>query len=404
MGGLNKFFYCTLGLFLLCRVGYGQTNMFKTNLSHAYDLRAEVQLEHFQVEKGTKILTFCQVKLEERPLEYVFVRNLRYGYKSAEILKSDTLRHNEMIRDGGDGYYYLQFLTDKSMDFSLIEINVITPKGRTFVFDLPLPKENNKNNFYLMRLKESIQLPFFKKYINTIESFNFMSLMGDTTALYFYKYQTNFKMSVPPFVDPEQNANKALSIDSVFAYNQTDSLELSEGLYFVQSDTSGANGYGFLTEDRYFPKYATLDKLIDPLTYITTRSEQLQFEAAKKNKEDFERVWLDIAKSPERGKMVIKYFYRRVAEANIFFTSFKQGWKTDMGMIYIIFGRPDQVYRDGQKEEWVYGPQYGLEQLKFSFVRIDNIFTKNHFVLVRHPKYKNPWMLMVDNWRKGRVE
>ena len=33
------------------------------------------------------------------------------------------------------------------------------------------------------------------------------------------------------------------------------------------------------------------------------------------------------------------------------FTSYKQGWKTDKGMIYIIFGAPDEVLKDGEREE-----------------------------------------------------
>jgi hypothetical protein len=38
-------------------------------------------------------------------------------------------------------------------------------------------------------------------------------------------------------------------------------------------------------------------------------------------------------------------YYRRVAFANRSFTTFRDGWKTDRGMVYIILGPPDEIER-----------------------------------------------------------
>lgn len=41
----------------------------------------------------------------------------------------------------------------------------------------------------------------------------------------------------------------------------------------------------------------------------------------------------------------IELYERRIMYANDKFSSFEEGWKTDMGMIYVIFGAPDEIER-----------------------------------------------------------
>lgn len=48
-------------------------------------------------------------------------------------------------------------------------------------------------------------------------------------------------------------------------------------------------------------------------------------------------------------------YYQRVGQANRFFTSCVEGWKTPMGMFYIICGAPDNVDCEGiWNESWSY--------------------------------------------------
>jgi GWxTD domain-containing protein len=41
----------------------------------------------------------------------------------------------------------------------------------------------------------------------------------------------------------------------------------------------------------------------------------------------------------------IALYERRIMYSNDKFSSFEEGWKTDMGMIHIIFGAPDEIER-----------------------------------------------------------
>ena len=60
----------------------------------------------------------------------------------------------------------------------------------------------------------------------------------------------------------------------------------------------------------------------------------------------FRKIWDARDPSPDTplNEMQEEYF-RRVRYANKYFTVFRDGWKTDRGLIYILFGPPNDIYR-----------------------------------------------------------
>ena len=122
------------------------------------------------------------------------------------------------------------------------------------------------------------------------------------------------------------------------------------------------------------------------------------------NKKDaIDNSWLKITGNPDRGKSIIKKYYSRVQSANKHFASYIDGWKTDRGMIYIVYGPPDVVYRGSAMESWTYGEEGNLISLNFTFLKTPNPISDNDFVLDRSPIYKNSWYLAVDAWRQGII-
>ena len=67
----------------------------------------------------------------------------------------------------------------------------------------------------------------------------------------------------------------------------------------------------------------------------------------RKNKENlFYSLWKDMDPTPEtEHNELMDEYYKRVSYANENFDGWKDGWETDRGMIYILFGPPDQVER-----------------------------------------------------------
>ena len=80
-----------------------------------------------------------------------------------------------------------------------------------------------------------------------------------------------------------------------------------------------------------------------------------------------------------------------------------EGWKSDRGIIYIIFGVPNVVYKHKNYENWIYGEENNMMSLSFVFHKVDNPITDNDFVLSRSPVFKNNWFRAVDSWRSGRI-
>jgi hypothetical protein len=87
------------------------------------------------------------------------------------------------------------------------------------------------------------------------------------------------------------------------------------------------------------------------------------------------------------------YFF--IKKANELFTSYKEGWKTDRGMVYVIFGNPDRVFRENKKEIWLYG------DIRFEFKIISNLFAPKMYVLLRDKGYEKIWIKKITDLRSA---
>jgi len=69
-------------------------------------------------------------------------------------------------------------------------------------------------------------------------------------------------------------------------------------------------------------------------------------------------------------------------------------------MIYIVVGKPTQVFRSFEQEVWIYGDYDDPRSLKFYFNKAQNPFTNNDYVLIRNQYYKSFWYQNVQLWRR----
>ena len=92
-----------------------------------------------------------------------------------------------------------------------------------------------------------------------------------------------------------------------------------------------------------------LDKAIDEMIYIAKGSDIDYIKDAPDNAEKLKRYlafWKSRDPSPSTEENeVFEEYYRRVAYANIHFKHYMEGWRTDMGMVYITLGPPNNVER-----------------------------------------------------------
>jgi GWxTD domain-containing protein len=92
-----------------------------------------------------------------------------------------------------------------------------------------------------------------------------------------------------------------------------------------------------------------LDKAIEQMTYIASGSIIDEINEGKSFEEKLYRYksfWKskDPSKGSEENELLTEY-YRRIEYANANFKNYIEGWRTDMGMIYIVLGPPNYVER-----------------------------------------------------------
>ena len=92
-----------------------------------------------------------------------------------------------------------------------------------------------------------------------------------------------------------------------------------------------------------------IDMAIEQLQYIARDSEMTELKSAV-TVEEKQKKFLEFWKkrdpnpsTPRNEKM--EAFYARVDYANRHFTHYREGWRTDMGLVYIILGPPSSVER-----------------------------------------------------------
>ena len=91
-----------------------------------------------------------------------------------------------------------------------------------------------------------------------------------------------------------------------------------------------------------------VEEALDQMRYIVTDEEYKLIKKSKRKERGklFYQFWDDRDPTPGTitNELMDQYYYR-VKYTNEKFAAFQPGWKTDMGMIYILFGPPDDMQR-----------------------------------------------------------
>lgn len=264
-------------------------------------------------------------------------------------------------------------------------------------------KLNSQN--YLLKLADSSII--YTSYIKQGSTVAFKNKRVNNQNAYVHYLEFEQKLPLPPF-SVKEIPQSSVKFDSIFSLNRSSSdwfgLNIErQGCYFMSVDSMSKQGCALYSFDENFPKVSSHSQMIESIRYITTRDEYDILIEAKDKQQAIEKFWIGIGGNMDRARGLIKKYYGRVQEANTQFSSDKEGWRTDRGMIYIIFGSPAYVYQTEAMETWVYGEVGTPNALRFEFKHVNSQFSDNVFELERNVFFKDPWYLAVDAWREGRV-
>ena len=395
-----------IAFFFVVGYSFGQKIYIDENISYWSNINNEIRVNHnvFFADDSAEIymeIIFSKGKIYT---DYDYVYELHESYHTLDILDSDTLMiQNHSISQKNDRLF-ISFNLPYNGKADVAVVKIINKKtGVDFAYDIPFIKDYNFSSDGLIFYDEDGTTPYLHSFINKNHPYQIQSINEFNGPVYVYYYAQYFDEAVPPMIIEDQRAAKELVIDSVFTIQCGDQLNFeNEGLYFFQKDSSSANGISIRVQDPYFPLVKTFDKVLEPLIYISTRTETDEIRIARNPQKAFEDYWIELVRIPTLASSTVKKYYERVEAANYLFTNFEEGWKSDMGMIYIIYGPPNDVYKSEEIIDWVYSRDLTMPVIRFSFYKVKNVFTDNHYTLLRKKNYDKNWFKSVELWRKGK--
>lgn len=130
---------------------------------------------------------------------------------------------------------------------------------------------------------------------------------------------------------------------------------LAHGVYLIQIEVKGDKQTA-LTEREITLHWVgiptnivDLDQAIEQMRYIAKKEGMKKIMSAppEKRREAFLKFWQENDPTPgtDTNELMDEY-YARVNYANVHFRGMREGWRTDMGMVYIIFGPPSDIERN----------------------------------------------------------
>ena len=113
-----------------------------------------------------------------------------------------------------------------------------------------------------------------------------------------------------------------------------------------------------------------ISQAIQNMRYILDDDEWKKLSKAKSDEQErlFIEYWLSRDPTPEtKENELMDEYFSRINYSNVNFKTYTDGWKSDMGMIYVLFGPPDdlEVYND---------PLSRMYQQRWHYYRINKFF------------------------------
>lgn len=326
------------------------------------------------------------------------------GYDARRPLWRDTVRQlGRRLQPEGSGARADFCLPVSRLRAGLVLSIALGPAEEAVSGDaawLPLTAEHLSRSFILT---DSLSQPLMRRYVHAREVFGVSAYVPDQ-RLTAYRYPLSSVPAAPPMATagalvPQP---RRLSAQDSAQFRADELLRLPAGLYLLRVGGSPVRA-GLLVEENRFPELITADELIAPLTYLTTSQERKQLFDAPDPKKAVDQFWLKVAANNQPiARQLIRTYYGRVSEASQLFSAHKAGWLTDRGLLYLVLGPPESVYRANGEERWVYRSDTERSGT-FVFRPKPSTFAPDNYELVRRPEYEQLWYAAVEQWRKGRT-
>ena len=371
---------CILFFLFTSLVGYS-INFSRVNVAWQYDPNAPIKIEHRVVTIGERFRVFLHLKVDSvDQWNYEFL--MQDGYESES--HEEVSPRLDTLRNGKNDLILSLDLERGNSDLLVIKIFRFE---EYYYYDIVLRIGNLP--FPAIYPVDADGLPIFKNYVNR-SGFQWMN----SQTFHAMKFLESPDPADPPMADMKPLAPGA-DLDTSFIFS--DSISFEDGYFYtVRDDSLASTGVTVLKTPPYFPEYRKLTELVEAMFYLTSEAEKKSLLNSKDLKKSFDSFWINNFNTKPRARSAIRKYYNAVELSNRTFTDFKSGWKTDRGMMFIVFGKPDEVYRTNSLEEWYYDSGNSFE-----FTVISSYFSARTYTLRRNKDLEELWYKQIASIRRG---
>ncbi|MFC2096398.1 GWxTD domain-containing protein [Bacteroidota bacterium] len=358
----------------------------------------------------TKELLFNQANTENRLLARIQVIYNLYDIND---------KHN--LVDSATTTY--KFEKNSEILYHTLKIPVKSVVGNNYLLEIITSDLNRKSHQYTFRridrTKEIslLDFAFYNKsndkifanpFIKDDREFTIKNYKKNYDSLNVHFFSNDFIVPQPPYI--KDTTIETIEIPDTSWICYLDSINYQdfnrEGIYyFTEDDNLDLNkGFSLFNFGKAFPIVQTPDDLAKPIVYLDSVDLISDNDSTGKlTKLAVDNFWLGKANNLDKSKELLKIYYNRVMFANMYFTSYKEGWQTDRGMIYIIYGLPDYLFKSGEEERWIYNPEGIGTGITFTFKYIETPFSFNHYELDREKLKVTGWDEAIKMWNNGEI-
>jgi GWxTD domain-containing protein len=341
-----------------------------------------------------------------------------FNISQAKLLADTAFINLSIVREVGrpEYVYRIPLKVEKGFEY-LAEIKIVDRIRLKVVQAFVTFNTMSYYNRYNFRAQGHIEKnELFNPVLRVNEYVNLIYTRGAIDSLFISFYKSFKEVPDPPsMMLPEKTLD--YGPDRVVALPYSDSLPMMfprGGIYLCTIGRNMKEGFTFFNLGPAYPSMTSPETMIEPLIYLASRDEVAELSSALKPKVALDEFWIKCGGNIEKARELIRIYYTRVLYSNYYFTSYKEGWRSERGMIYLIYGPPDKVYKTDEEESWGYrkptvksswGNRYKVSEnyLFFNFKKRKNNFSDNDYYLSRSETLITFWDQAVASWRKGIV-
>ncbi len=383
------------------------------NIINISDERSDLSVKFFANQ-----MFFSEANPQGIPLSEMLITAKLYNISTGRVL-ADTAFYNIAIpkdENRQEYVYSVPLRVNPGLEY-MTEVKIVD-RIRNEVVQAFIPfntlSYNNRYNFRV--LGHFNRNPLFNPVVKQNEFFNLVYIKSPPDSVYISRYKPFTEVPDPPsMILPEKTID--YGPDTIIPLPYSDTLPMNfreKGIYQVTLDRDITEGYTILNLGDTYPELTSPETMIEPLAYLAGPAELDSMLNALRPKAALDNFWIECGGNIERARELIRIYYTRVLYANYYFTSYKEGWRTERGMMYIIYGPPDKVYKTNEGESWGYrkplirsrwGTRFTVQDdyLFFQFRKKESTFSDNDFYLSRSESLITFWAQAVASWRRGIV-